>query len=120
MLSSKRPAAVYDESVYAPINKCQFIPDCAYERLLQVLKFPCAIVRVFESDSGRHRRFVAFSLDGAGLAGILTDKWGAVYEEASPEAPQGTLEAIRALAYTMPLRSDKTRSKRSTGTLRGR
>ena len=101
MLSSRRPANTYDASVYAPINECRFIPNCAYETLLAFERMPSATVRVFISDSRRHYRIVAFDLDGRGFAGILSGMDGEVYAEASPDAPQHALAALRMLGGAM-------------------
>jgi len=101
MLSSKRPAAIYDASVYAPMNECPFVPNCAYETLLAFERMPSATVRVFISDSRRHWRIVAFGLDGRGFAGILSGMDGEVYAEASPDAPQHALAALRMLGNTL-------------------
>lgn len=101
MLSSRRPANTYDASVYAPINECPFIPNCAYETLLAFERMPSAVVRVFISDSQRYYRTVAFGHDGRGFAGILSNMGGEIYAEASPEAPQHALAALRVLGGAM-------------------
>lgn len=101
MLSSRRPANTYDASVYAPINECRFIPNCAYETLLAFERMPSAIVRVFISDNRRYWRIVAFGHDDSGFAGILSGIGGEVYAEASPEAPEHAIAALRMLGNAM-------------------
>ncbi len=79
MMNSKRIHKCHDESVYAAINGCSFIPGASYERLLKRINLPDGIVRIFESDNG-YLRAVAFSDNrpSSNYAGLLVDRQGMI------------------------------------------
>ena len=93
----------FNRSVYFRQNACNFIPNCAFERLVTFEKFPSGhIVRIFESDSGQHKRAVLFPCQGAqcGIAGILyeTKTGRIVWGEVNPaDRAKGNYKQLKAI-----------------------
>lgn len=96
MMNSKRLHKCHDESVYAAINGCSFIPGASYERLLKRVTLPAGIVRIFQSDNG-YLRAVAFhgNRPSSNYAGLLVDKSGrVVHKQAKEDSHPLTLPSL--------------------------
>lgn len=51
----------FNRSVYFAINKCNFIPNCAYEKDYMIERLPNGgVVRIYISDNGQYMRSVYY------------------------------------------------------------
>jgi hypothetical protein len=94
---------VFDRSVYSGLNKCTFVPNCAFEREYINEVFPNGLrVCIYQSDSGQHMRAVLFKNTKVltGFCGLLFEvKTGRiVYGECNPaDRGQGNYKQLRAI-----------------------
>ena len=59
--SKAKQHEVFNRSIYFAINKCTFIPNCAYEKDYLIERLPNGgIVRIYITDNGRYMRSVYF------------------------------------------------------------
>lgn len=69
--NSKRMHTPFNDSVYATINKCSFIPDTAFEYISHIDKLDNGqTIRMYTSDNKQYSRLVLFD-NNAGICGIL-------------------------------------------------
>lgn len=75
-LSSVRPMNQQDASVYAPLNGCSFIPNCAFERMHSFNHMPNGvIVRNYLSDNSLYIRVVVYpGHNSRAIAGALISR----------------------------------------------
>lgn len=91
----------FNSSVYSPLNKCDFIPDCAYELPSKSTVFPNGFsVDVYRSDNNKHFRAVLFDKYNMPIAGILYERKGKVIygEVAEGFRKQGLYKHLRLIA----------------------
>lgn len=69
--NSKRMHTPFNNSVYASINKCSFIPNTAFEYITHIDKLDNGkTIRMYTSDNKAYNRLVLFN-GSAGICGIL-------------------------------------------------
>lgn len=93
----------FNRSVYSELNKCSFVPNCAYEKEYINEVFPNGLrVCIYQSDSGQHMRAVLFKNTKVltGFCGLLFEvKTGRiVYGECNPaDRGKGMYKQLRAI-----------------------
>lgn len=97
----------FNRSVYHRVNKCNFIPNCAYETEHKKEVFPNgSYVTIYKSDNGHYMRAVYWPCSAAvtGIAGILFNaKTGEiVWCEVNPcDRNKGIYKQLRAVVPLM-------------------
>jgi len=64
----------FDHSVYAPPNECNFMPDCAYEKIKDKHNLSCCVIECFISDNGKYVRCRIVDDKQIGICGIIYNK----------------------------------------------
>ena len=99
--SSKKDHKTFDSSVYAPINKCMFIPNCAFENEVTSETINGFKFEVFKSDNRAYiRGVISDELTGAGICGVLVNLKTSeiVWQEcAQSERGKGYTRSLRCL-----------------------
>lgn len=100
--SSKKEHNPFNRSVYSPINKCNFIPNCAFELLEYTERYPNGLtLNIYISDSGQYKRAVMFKAGMAAICGFVGIVWNSKTKEIMW---QETNPADRGKGYARMLR----------------
>lgn len=102
--NSKRTHTPFNSTVFAPLNKCSFIPNTAFEYITHIDKLDNGqTVRMFTSDNRQYSRLVLFNAN-AGICGILINNGTheIVYCETKQEYQNnGIYKQLRAYAVLL-------------------
>lgn len=80
--SSKKEHNTFNRSVYSPINKCNFIPNCAFEVLEHIERYPDGLtLNIYISDSGHYKRAVMFKAGMSAICGFVGIVWNSKTKE---------------------------------------
>lgn len=80
--SSKKEHTPFNRSVYSPINKCNFIPSCAFELLEYKERYPDGLtLNIYASDNGQYKRAVMFKAGMAAICGFVGIVWNSKTKE---------------------------------------
>ena len=80
--SSKKEHYTFNRSVYSPINKCNFIPNCAFEVLEHIERYPDGLtLNIYASDNGQYKRAVMFKAGMAAICGFIGIVWNSKTKE---------------------------------------
>lgn len=93
----------FDSSVFAAINECNFIPDCAYEKIKEKHNMSYCKIECFISDNGKYVRCRIVDDKQGGICGIIYNKkTGLVlYGETREDyRKQGLYKQLKAFIYT--------------------
>lgn len=99
----------FDSSVYAGLNECNFIPDCAYEKIKDKHNMPCCIIECFISDNGKYIRCRIVDDKQGGICGIIYNKktglvlYGETKEEYRKKGLYKQLKAFICVTYKVKL-----------------
>jgi hypothetical protein len=92
--SSKKEHTPFNRSVYSPMNKCGFIPNCAFEVLEHTERYPDGLtLNIYASDTGQYKRAVMFKAGMSATCGFVGVVWNTktkeiLWQETNP-ADQG-------------------------------
>lgn len=92
----------FNSSIYAAINECNFIPDCAYEKIKDRHNMPYCIIECFISDNGKYIRCRIVDDKQIGICGIIYNKQSGLvlYGETKEEyRKKGLYKQLKALIY---------------------
>lgn len=88
--SSKKEHYTFNRSVYSPMNKCNFIPNCAFEVLEHTERYPNGFtLNIYVSDNGHYKRAVMFKAGMSAICGFVGIVWNSktkeiLWQEANP------------------------------------
>lgn len=95
----------FNSSIYAAINECNFIPDCAYEKLKDKHNMPDCIIECFISDNKKYVRCRIVDDKQTGICGIIYNKktglvlYGETKEEHRKKGLYKQLKAFISVTY---------------------
>ena len=80
--SSKKEHNTFNRSVYSPMNDCNFIPNCAFEVLEHLERYPNGLtLNIYASDNGHYKRGVMFKSGMNGICGFIGIVWNTKTKE---------------------------------------
>ena len=80
--SSKKEHTPFNRSVYSPINACGFIPNCAFEVLEHLERYPNGLtLNIYASDNKQYKRAVMFKSGMNGICGFVGIVWNTKTKE---------------------------------------
>ena len=99
----------FDSSIYAAINECNFVPDCAYEKIKDRHNMPYCTIECFISDNGKYVRCRIVDDKQIGICGIIYNKktglvlYGETKEEHRKKGLYKQLKAFICATYKVKL-----------------